>query len=117
MGRQARVFGVAVVALLALLAVFAVQLINSQSTARRDVEDRFRDRAKAGAALTESLFGSAASTAQADNAKRYGTARVPPQTRFRTSSGPASPPRPSPTRRRSRPATDGECSSAESTPS
>jgi signal transduction histidine kinase len=80
MGRQARVFGVAAAALLALLAVFAVELINSQATARRDVGDRFRDRARAGAALTESLFGSASATAQADNAKRYGAARVSPRT-------------------------------------
>src|SRR6059036_2820089 len=79
MGRQLRVLGVAAVALIALLVVVAVQLVSSQSTARRDVEHRFLDRAKAGAALTESLFGSASSTSQPDNAKRYGGARVSPK--------------------------------------
>src|SRR4051794_11780051 len=80
MGRHVRMLGVAATALLALLVVFAVQLINSQSTARRDVEHRFLDRAKAGAALTESLFGSASTTAQPENAKRYGGARVSART-------------------------------------
>ncbi len=79
MGRQVRVLGVAAAALIGLMVVFAVSLFGSQSAARKDVESRFGDRAKAGAALTESLFGSASATAQAQNAKRYGAARVSPR--------------------------------------
>jgi signal transduction histidine kinase len=81
MGRQSRmVLGVAAAALLALLAIFAVELIDSQSKARRDVQSRFRDRAKVSAALTESLFTSTASESQADNARRYGAAQVSERT-------------------------------------
>jgi hypothetical protein len=74
------VFGVVVAALLALLTVFAVELVESQSNARKDVESRFRDRARASAALTESLFSSASATAQAENLKRYGAAHVSSRT-------------------------------------
>jgi signal transduction histidine kinase len=81
MGRQSRmVLVVAAAALLALLTVFAVELIDSQSKARRDVQSRFRARAKVSAALTESLFTSTASESQADNARRYGAARVSERT-------------------------------------
>jgi signal transduction histidine kinase len=80
MKRQPQVvLGVAVAALLALLTVFAVELADSQSKARRDVENRFRDRARASAALTESLFASASTSGQQENAKRYGDARVSTQ--------------------------------------
>jgi signal transduction histidine kinase len=80
LARQSRVLlGVAAAALLALLVVFAVELIDSQSTARRDVEDRLGDRAKASAALTESLFTSAGASVQAENARRYGTEKVSPR--------------------------------------
>ena len=81
MGRQSRmVLGIAGAALLALLAVFAVELADSQSKARQDVKDRFRDRAKVSASLTESLFGSAGTSGRAENARRYGAARVSPRT-------------------------------------
>ena len=80
MGRQSRVvLGIAGVALLALMAVFAVELADSQSKAREDVQDRFRDRAKVSASLTESLFGSAGTSGRAENARRFGGARVSPQ--------------------------------------
>jgi signal transduction histidine kinase len=80
-GRQPHiVLGVAAAALLALLVVFAVELADSQSKARRDVESKFQDRAKSSAALTESLFGSATTSAQAENAKRFGSAHVSPRT-------------------------------------
>lgn len=80
MGRQSRmVLGIAGAALLALMVVFAVELADSQSKAHRDVQDRFRDRARVSASLTESLFGSAGATARAENARLYGTARVSPR--------------------------------------
>jgi signal transduction histidine kinase/CheY-like chemotaxis protein len=55
----------------AVLAVLAVQLHQSQSTARRDVETRFRDRALVTGALTEAVFSSAA--ASPDATKQYAT--------------------------------------------
>ncbi len=77
MGRQSRiVLGLAGAALVALMTVFAVALADSQSKAREDVQDRFRDRAKVSASLTESLFGSAGATARAENARLFGTDRV-----------------------------------------
>src|SRR3954469_16144853 len=79
MRRQSRVLLlVASAAVLALMVVFAVELVDSQSKARRDVESRFRDRAKVTSALTESIFGSTSTTSQVENARRYGAARVSP---------------------------------------
>jgi signal transduction histidine kinase len=79
MRRQSRVLLlVAAAAVAALMAVFAVELIDSQAKARRDVENRFRDRAKVTGALTESIFGSTSSSTQAENARRYGGRQVSP---------------------------------------
>ena len=80
MGSGSRgVLGAAIAALLALLLVFGFVLLDSQSKGRDDVEGRFGDRAKASAALTGSLFGSASVSAQADNARKFGGARVSTQ--------------------------------------
>jgi signal transduction histidine kinase len=66
--------GVATLALLALLTVFAVELVDSQAKARRDVATRFSERAKVSAALTQALFTSSSQTGQAS--KQYGAAQV-----------------------------------------
>jgi signal transduction histidine kinase len=77
MRRQSRVLLlVASAAVLAVMVVFAVELVESQGKARRDVENRFRDRAKVTSALTESLFSSTATTSQVENARRYGGPHV-----------------------------------------
>ena len=55
----------------AVLVLLGVQLQNSQSKARHDVEARFYDRALVASALTEAIFGSASGSSEA--AKRYGT--------------------------------------------
>src|SRR3954471_5965924 len=79
MGSGSRgVVGLAIAALLALLLVLGLVLADSQSKGREDVQGRFSDRAKASAALTGSLFGSASASAQADNARKFGGARVAP---------------------------------------
>jgi diguanylate cyclase (GGDEF)-like protein/PAS domain S-box-containing protein len=64
-------------ALLATVATtFGVSLAGSQRNARHDVEDRFGERAKLSATLTQSLFSSASTSSQADAAKRFGTRNV-----------------------------------------
>ena len=79
MGRGSRVvLGGAIGALLAVLLVLALVLADSQSKARDDIEGRFGDRAKASAVLTGSLFESASASGQAENARRFGGARVSP---------------------------------------
>jgi signal transduction histidine kinase len=77
MGRRLRTTLIVVAAgLLAALLVCGYVLVDSQSSARRDIQDRFRERATSSAALTESLFASASGTAQRQNARRYGGAAI-----------------------------------------
>ena len=64
------------VALVSLLPVFAFGIVRSQSRARGDIERNFRERARIGAQLSQSLFSSSFQAAQALNAKLYGSARV-----------------------------------------
>src|SRR3712207_1464682 len=81
MAQQSRlVVGMALAILIALLVVFAVGLADSQSHARDEVEQRFRDRAEVSAALTEALFSSTTTSGQAENARRYGGARISTRT-------------------------------------
>jgi len=68
------------VVIVGLLILLGTSLKNSQTEARREIEGRFAERAKVSAALTESLFASAAVTSQAENAQRFGEARVSPAT-------------------------------------
>ncbi|HUR87031.1 MAG TPA: EAL domain-containing protein [Solirubrobacteraceae bacterium] len=80
-GRRAW-FALCVAGLLTLgaLAGLGTSLHNSQSTAREAVADRFAERARVSAALTESLFASSASASQATNAERFGAPRVSSKT-------------------------------------
>ena len=55
----------------AVLMVLGAQLQHSQTTAREDLETRFRDRAVVASALTEAIFSSASGSP--DSVKRYGT--------------------------------------------
>ena len=59
-----------------VLLVFATSLQSSQSNARDELEERFAERVKVSAALTESLFASAASASAATDARRFGATRV-----------------------------------------
>src|SRR5829696_5600750 len=70
--------GITTAVAIVILTVFAVQLSRSQSTARHDVEDRFRARAAVTSALTDAVFSSTASSA--DAIKRYGGLVVPDRT-------------------------------------
>ncbi len=80
-GRGLRIaIGVAAGVLVAVLIAFAIELAGQQRDDRRDIEDSFRERATISAALTQSLFEAASTTAQAENAQRYGTAEVTPET-------------------------------------
>src|SRR4051812_2747268 len=74
--RSRLMLGLAIAGLLALLAVFAVELVDSQSKARRDVEGRFSDRANAAGALTGSLFSASSDSAQEENQRRFGGAEI-----------------------------------------
>jgi signal transduction histidine kinase len=77
MGIRARaILGVVVFGLLAALVVSALVIVDSQRSAREDIEQRFAERASASAALTASLFSSASQTSQGDNTRRYGRLRV-----------------------------------------
>jgi signal transduction histidine kinase/CheY-like chemotaxis protein len=57
---------------LAMLGAFAYLLLDSQSRVRKESEKRFQTRAVVSAALTESLFGSAAGQQQQAAAKAFG---------------------------------------------
>jgi signal transduction histidine kinase len=59
-------------AVLVLLGAFAYLLVDSQSRLRNESEKRFQSRATVSAALTESLFASAAAQGQQEAAKRFG---------------------------------------------
>jgi signal transduction histidine kinase len=59
-----------------LLGAFAFILVDSQRRLRSESEKRFQSRATVSAALTESLFASAAAQAQQDAAKRFGGRRI-----------------------------------------
>ena len=67
---------VAAVLTLAALAGLGTSLHDSQTRARQTIESRFAERARLSAALTESLFASSASAAQARNVQRYGSPYV-----------------------------------------
>src|SRR2546423_12717414 len=69
--RSALLVGAGVV-FLALLGAFAYLLLDSQSRVRTESEKRFQTRAVVSAALTESLFGSAAGEQQQAAAKAFG---------------------------------------------
>jgi signal transduction histidine kinase/CheY-like chemotaxis protein len=69
--RSALIVGAGVV-LLALLGAFAYLLLDSQSRVQKESEKRFQTRAVVSAALTESLFGSAAVQQQQAAAKAFG---------------------------------------------
>src|SRR5467141_4058757 len=58
--------------LLTLLGAFAYLLLDSQSRVQKESEKRFQARAVVSAALTESLFGSAAGQQQQAAAKAFG---------------------------------------------
>ena len=78
--RRPRTVLIAAFALLAvLLGLFAYALINADSNERRDAERRFSDRAGVSAALTEGLFSSTSTTAQQENARRYGGPVIEPR--------------------------------------
>ena len=66
-------------AIAALLVAFAIVLINQQRGDRSDIKDNFRDRATVSAALTQSLFEAATTSAQAQNVQKYGTREVSQQ--------------------------------------
>lgn len=79
--RRSRVgIGVAAGIVLAVLVAFAVVLVNQQRGDRHDIQKSFRDRATVSAALTQSLFESSSTAGQAENARRYGSRRVPTKT-------------------------------------
>jgi len=67
-----------------LLGFFAYSLAHSQQQQRRDLEKRFHDRADVSAAVTEAIFGSAASQTQVQNAARFGGATISPAALART---------------------------------
>jgi len=75
-GSSRPLLGVAAAVLVALLPLFVIGILHSQSRARGDIAQRFRERAKIGAGLSESLFSSAFRTGQAATAKLYGGAHV-----------------------------------------
>jgi signal transduction histidine kinase len=64
------VVAVASVVVVAMLTLFAVKLHSTQTTARQDVEERFRDRAEVTSALTDAIFSSVATS---DTPRQYGT--------------------------------------------
>ena len=70
--------GTATLVLAGMLVLFAVQLHSAQSTARRDVETRFRDRAQVTSALTDAVFASAAASPEAT--KRYSAPTISDRT-------------------------------------
>jgi signal transduction histidine kinase len=74
--------GIAIIAAAAIgvMVAFAIVLLNQQSGDRKDIKDNFRDRATVSAALTQSLFALSSTQGQAQNAERYGTRDVSPQT-------------------------------------
>jgi signal transduction histidine kinase len=65
-----------VVAVVGALVVFGLVLASAQNSSRDNIAQRFKERAIASAALTSSLFDSAAGTSQAINVRRYGGKRV-----------------------------------------
>ena len=67
-----------------LLGFFAYSLAHSQHQQRRDLEKRFHDRADVSAAVTEAIFGSAASQTQVQNAARFGGSTIAPAALART---------------------------------
>jgi hypothetical protein len=67
--RAKTVVGIAALVLAGILVLFAVQLHSAQSTARRDVETRFQDRAQVTSALTDAIFSFTSASPEA--AKRY----------------------------------------------
>ena len=74
--KLSRTLGAMVVAVVGALIVFGLMLNDAQQSARDDIAQRFRERAVASAALTSSLFESAAGTSQVTNIRRYGGQRV-----------------------------------------
>ena len=62
------------------LVALGTSLHSSQANARSSVANRFAERARVSAALTESLFASSASASQATYAERYGAPRVSSKT-------------------------------------
>jgi hypothetical protein len=74
--RLRAVFAGAAVLVLLLLGFFAYSLAHSQRQQRHDLEKRFHDRADVSAAVTEAIFGSAASTSQVQNAARFGGSKI-----------------------------------------
>ncbi|MDX6690552.1 MAG: hypothetical protein QOG15_2009 [Solirubrobacteraceae bacterium] len=76
-GRASLALWAAGVLTLGVLVALGASLHHSQANARRAIESRFAERANLSAALTESLFASAATVSQATNAQRYGGAHVP----------------------------------------
>jgi signal transduction histidine kinase len=80
MRRRGIVLATAAIALLGVMVFSALELASSQHKTRRDVERRYTERAGVSAALTQSIFSSSANSGQADAAKRYGAAKVSPQT-------------------------------------
>jgi len=61
---------------LAVLGLLAFALVRVQSDSREEVEQRFAERARVTAALTESLFGSSVASSAELNTRRYGAPRV-----------------------------------------
>jgi signal transduction histidine kinase len=75
--RQTRIIvGVAIFALVGLIAAVGIQLASTQRDQRRDIEDRFGDRAQISATMTYALFASATGAGAETNARRYGARRV-----------------------------------------
>jgi signal transduction histidine kinase len=80
-GRRSRIgIGLAAGVIIAVLVGFAIVLLNQQRGDRSDIKDSFRDRATVSAALTQSLFEAATTSAQAQNVQKYGTREVSQQT-------------------------------------
>jgi hypothetical protein len=67
-----------------LLAFFAYSLADSQRQQRRDLENRFHDRADVSAAVTDAIFNSASAQTQVQNAARFGGSTINPATLART---------------------------------
>ena len=73
------VLGAAVALLIIVLALFALALLRANSDERAEAENRFKDRARVSAALTESIFRSTSPQSARENVQRYGDAEVDPR--------------------------------------
>jgi signal transduction histidine kinase len=80
MKRRRQVLFAAAILLAGIMVFSAIELSSSQRKSRRDVEQRYTERAEITASLTNSIFGSSAGSAQIDNAKRYGGQTVTQRT-------------------------------------